>query len=228
MSKPVSRQPGPGPGFVRLAIPNKGRIAGPINELIEKSGLHLVDGGERRLITRTRDPNVEILFARPIDIPEYVASGVADLGITGRDMVMERGSVVEQVLDLQTGRATLVVAVPEESGIETIADLAGAKIATEFPAITRAFFAGHGIAVTVVTVGGHARRRRTSGSPTLSSTSPPRGRRCGRTISASSTRSSPPRQSWWRTPPLSRRKRRRSTRSSLLSRASYGRKGSVT
>ncbi len=154
MSKPVSRQPGPGPGFVRLAIPNKGRIAQPINELIEKSGLHLVDGGERRLITRTRDPNVEILFARPIDIPEYVASGVADLGITGRDMVMERGSVVEQVLDLQTGRATLVVAVPEESDIEAVADLAGAKIATEFPAITRSFFAERGISVTVVTVGG--------------------------------------------------------------------------
>jgi ATP phosphoribosyltransferase len=122
--------------------------------LIEKSGLHLVDGGERRLITRTRDPNVEILFARPIDIPEYVANGVADIGITGRDMVMERGSVVEQVLDLQTGRATLVVAVPEESRIETVADLAGAKVATEFPGITRSFFAEHGIDVTIVTVGG--------------------------------------------------------------------------
>ncbi|WP_332449694.1 ATP phosphoribosyltransferase [Methanoculleus sp.] len=152
MNKPASRRTDP--GLVRLAIPNKGRIAGPINDLIEKSGLHLVDGGERRLITRTRDPNVEILFARPIDIPEYVASGVADLGITGRDMVMERGSAVEQVLDLQTGRATLVVAVPEESEIETVADLAGAKVATEFPAITRSFFAERGVAVTLVTVGG--------------------------------------------------------------------------
>jgi len=154
MSKPLSRKHGPGPGLVRLAIPNKGRIAQPINDLIEKSGLHLVDGGERRLITRTRDPNVEILFARPIDIPEYVASGVADLGITGRDMVMERGSAVEQILDLQTGKATRVVAVPEESGIETVADLDGATVATEFPAITRTFFAERGIGVTVVTVGG--------------------------------------------------------------------------
>ncbi|MCE5338628.1 MAG: ATP phosphoribosyltransferase [Methanomicrobiaceae archaeon] len=152
MSKPSSRQHGP--GLVRLAIPNKGRIAQPVNELIERSGLHLVDGGERRLITRTHDPNVEILFARPIDIPEYVASGVADLGITGRDMVMERGSAVEQVLDLQLGKATLVVAVPEEADIEAVADLDGAKVATEFPAITRSFFAEHGITVTVVTVGG--------------------------------------------------------------------------
>ncbi len=141
-------------GVVRLAIPNKGRIAGPVNELIEKSGLHLVNGGERRLITRTRDPNVEILFARPIDIPEYVASGVADLGITGRDMVMERGSAVEQLLDLQIGSATLVVAVPEESDIETVADLDGAKVATEFPSITRSFFEERGLTVTIVTVGG--------------------------------------------------------------------------
>jgi len=155
MSKPSPRHPVPGPGLVRLAIPNKGRIAGPINELIARCGLHLAEGGsERRLITRTRDPNVEILFARPIDIPEYVANGVADLGITGKDMVMERGSAVEQVLDLQTGKATLVVAVPEESDVETVTDLAGAKVATEFPAITRAFFTDHGVAVTIVTVGG--------------------------------------------------------------------------
>ncbi|NLB00333.1 MAG: ATP phosphoribosyltransferase [Methanomicrobiales archaeon] len=155
MSKPSPRHPVPGPGLIRLAIPNKGRIAGPINDLIEKSGLHLTESGsDRRLITRTRDPNVEILFARPIDIPEYVASGVADLGITGKDMVMERGSVVEEVLDLQTGKATLVVAVPEESDIETVADLADARVATEFPMITRTFFAGRGISVAVVTVGG--------------------------------------------------------------------------
>ena len=141
-------------GIVRLAIPNKGRISGPVHDLIEKSGIRLINGGERRLIARTRDPNVEILFARPIDIPEYVASGVADLGITGRDMVMERGSAVEQILDLQIGSATLVVAVPEESDIETVADLDGAKVATEFPSITRSFFEERGLTVTIVTVGG--------------------------------------------------------------------------
>ncbi len=139
---------------IRIAIPNKGRIAGPIAELIEKSGLHLLGGSERRLITQTHDPNVEILFARPIDIPEYVAAGVADIGITGQDMVMERGSQVDELLDLQIGHATLVIAVPEESTVGSIRDLEGARIATEFPSVTRAFFDRHGIAVTVVTVGG--------------------------------------------------------------------------
>jgi ATP phosphoribosyltransferase len=141
--------------MVRLAIPNKGRIAAPIMDLMEKSGLHLPEsGGERRLITRTLDPHVEILFARPVDIPEYVATGAADLGITGHDMVMERGSDVTELLDLAIGKASLVLAVHEDSGIRSVTDLEGAKVATEFPAITRQFFAGHGVSVSVVIVGG--------------------------------------------------------------------------
>jgi len=139
---------------VRLAVPNKGRIATPIMELMEKSGLHLLDSGERRLISRTPDPHIEVLFARPIDIPEYVANGAADLGITGRDMVSERGSDVEELLDLQMGSARLVLAVSEESRFSTPKDLAGARVATEFPAITREYFRKQGIKVTIVPVGG--------------------------------------------------------------------------
>jgi ATP phosphoribosyltransferase len=141
--------------MVRLAIPSKGRIAAPILDLVEKSGLHLLEAGaERRLITKTLDPYVEILFARPADIPEYVANGAADLGITGRDMVIERGSDVKDLLDLQSGRAKLVLAVAEDSDIHSVRGLAGAKVATEFPAITRDFFKKQGVPVTIVLVGG--------------------------------------------------------------------------
>jgi ATP phosphoribosyltransferase len=141
--------------IVRLAIPNKGRIAAPIMDLVEKSGLHLAESGtERRLITRTLDPHVEILFARPIDIPEYVATGAADLGITGHDMVIERQSDVEELLDLQIGRAKLVLAVHEDSPITSAKELAGLKVATEFPVITRTYFEKHHVKVNVVLVGG--------------------------------------------------------------------------
>jgi ATP phosphoribosyltransferase len=139
---------------VRLAIPNKGRIAAPIMDLVEKSGLHLAETGERRLITKTLDPHVEILFARPVDIPEYVATGAADLGITGHDLVIERESDVEELLDLQFGKAKLVLAVHEDSGITSVKQLEGKKIATEFPVITRTYFARHKIKVDVVLVGG--------------------------------------------------------------------------
>ncbi|HOB60084.1 MAG TPA: ATP phosphoribosyltransferase, partial [Methanoregulaceae archaeon] len=111
--------------MVRLAIPNKGRIAAPVMDLMEKSGLHLLDREERKLISRTPDPHIEVLFARPIDIPEYVANGAADLGITGRDMVCERQAEVDELLDLRFGNATLVVAVKEEDHARKIQDLAG-------------------------------------------------------------------------------------------------------
>lgn len=159
MARPV-KIPGKSSGtppfseVVRLAIPNKGRIAAPITELVEKSGLHLAETGERRLITRTLDPHVEILFARPVDIPEYVATGAADLGITGHDMVVERESDVEELLDLQFGKAKLVLAVHEDSGITSVKQLAGKKVATEFPVITRTFFARHKVNVDIVQVGG--------------------------------------------------------------------------
>jgi ATP phosphoribosyltransferase len=141
-------------GRVRLAIPNKGRIAAPVMDLVEKSGLHMAENGERRLISQTLDPHVEILFARPVDIPEYVSTGAADLGITGHDMVIERESDVEELLDLQLGKGKLVLAVREDSPVTSAGDLAGAKIATEFPVITRQYFAQRNIRVSVVLVGG--------------------------------------------------------------------------
>ncbi len=124
-------------------------------ELVEKSGLHLPEsGGERRLITKTHDPHVELLFARPIDIPEYVAIGAADIGITGHDMVAERGSDVTELLDLHIGQAKLVLAVREDSDITSPQQLNNANVATEFPKITKSFFKKQGIDVNVVLVSG--------------------------------------------------------------------------
>ena len=139
---------------VRLAIPNKGRIAAPVMDLVEKSGLHLAGEGERRLISKTLDPHVEILFARPVDIPEYVATGAADLGITGHDMVIEREADIEELLDLELGKARLVLAVHEDSAVTSAKQLKGKKVATEFPVITRSYFSHLKVPVEVVLVGG--------------------------------------------------------------------------
>ena len=139
---------------IRLAIPNKGRIADPIIETIEKSGLKIKNNVQRKLISKTSDPEIEILFARPIDIPEFVSDGAADLGITGKDMIMERGSDVEELLDLQSGNATLVLAVPENSSIRRAGDLDGLRVATEFPGISTKYFSDLGVNVTLVPVGG--------------------------------------------------------------------------
>lgn len=143
-----------GGDVIRLAIPNKGRIADPIIETIEKSGLKIKNSVQRKLISKTSDPEIEILFARPVDIPEFVADGAADLGITGRDMVMERGSDVEELLDLRSGSANLVLAVPSDSAINDPKDLDGLRVATEFPGISAKYFDDLGVNVTLVPVGG--------------------------------------------------------------------------
>jgi len=92
-------------------------------------------------VARTPDPHVEVLFARPIDIPEYVSIGAADLGITGHDMVVERCVDVEELLDLGLGRATLVLAIREDAPFSSPTDLMDARVATEFPVIAGKYFA---------------------------------------------------------------------------------------
>ncbi len=139
---------------IRLAIPNKGRIAEPINDLMNKSGIHVQMSAARQLIAKTVDPQIEVLFVRPIDIPEYVAKGVADIGITGVDMVAERGSDVEILLDLKFGSARLVLAVPEKSPVRSVQDMNGMRVATEFPGICKRYFRDAGVDVTVIEVSG--------------------------------------------------------------------------
>lgn len=139
---------------IRLAIPNKGRIAEPINDLMNNAGIHIRSAVSRQLIAKTVDPDIEVLFVRPIDIPEYVSKGVADIGITGLDMVAERCADVETLLDLKFGSAKLIVAVPDKSDIKKVSDLEGLKVATEFPCICSDYFKKKGVDVTIIEVSG--------------------------------------------------------------------------
>ncbi|AZH27013.1 ATP phosphoribosyltransferase [Haloplanus aerogenes] len=139
---------------MRIAVPNKGRLHDPSIDLLERAGLHLEGGADRKLYADTVDPDVTALFARAADIPEYVADGAAAVGITGLDQVRESGHDLVDLLDLEFGRCRLVVAAPEDGDIETVEDLAGGTVATEFPRITRDFFEERGIDAEVVEVTG--------------------------------------------------------------------------
>ena len=140
--------------MVRIALPNKGRVYEPIMELFEGAGLHMVDHSERSLFAKTVDGEFHMLFARSQDIPEYVENGAADMGITGEDFIQESGANVEVLLDIGIGKADLVLAVPDDSKIESAEQLEGMKIATEFPDVTKKFFETKGIHVHVVEVSG--------------------------------------------------------------------------
>ena len=140
---------------MRIAVPNKGRLHDPTISLLERAGLHVENGAERKLYADTVDPDVTVLYVRAADIAEYIADGAADIGITGLDQVRE--AEVENVvpmLDLEFGRCRLVLAAPEEGDIQATADLAGGTVATEFPNVTRAFFDERDVPVDVVEVSG--------------------------------------------------------------------------
>jgi len=141
--------------MIRIAIPNKGRLYEPTISIFKDAGLPISGGAEsRKLFAKTTDPDIHILFARAADIPEYVQDGAADVGITGIDLITERGAKVETLLDLKFGKASLVLAVPEYSDFQKAEDLEGRKIATEFPEITRQYFNNLGINVEVIKVSG--------------------------------------------------------------------------
>ncbi len=136
-----------------VAIPNKGRLSEPSLDLLRQAGIKPELEG-RRLVVPTNNPNVSVLFARARDIPEYVEMNAAQVGITGYDMVVESGADVEVLLKLGFGKAKLVVAVPADSGIGSVEDLDGLRVATEFGNIARRFFEEKGVRVKIVEVSG--------------------------------------------------------------------------
>ncbi|WP_158058742.1 ATP phosphoribosyltransferase [Halorussus halophilus] len=140
---------------MRIAVPNKGRLHDPSMDLLEHAGLHAVDGADRKLYADTVDPEVTLLFARAADIPEYVSDGAADVGITGLDQVREAdpGDVTD-LLDLEFGQCRLVLAAPEDGDIESVEDLAGKTVATEFPNIAEQYFADQSVSPDIVEVSG--------------------------------------------------------------------------
>lgn len=146
----------PDDGMIRIALPNKGRLAAGARELLERAGLEF-DMNHERALTASLGGEFEALFVRAGDIPEFVADGAADLGITGRDLVEETGRPVEVLLDLGFGRCRLSVAVREEDPVAEAASVpAGTRVATTFPSVTRRFFDDLGTRVTVVPVSGAA------------------------------------------------------------------------
>lgn len=142
--------------MLKIALPNKGRLADETRELFTDAGLDIRRVGDRAL-TASLGGEFEALFVRTQDIPEFVADGAADAGVTGWDLVCEAERPVEPVLDLGFGRCRLVVAAREESGIGCIGDLAGApRVATSFGRISRRWFAEAGCPVEIVPMSGAA------------------------------------------------------------------------
>ena len=131
---------------IKIAIHSKGRISEPSINILEKAGLGLIDKNNRKLISKTFNEDIEVMFARASDIPEFVNDGVADMGVTGVDLINENEADVCELLDLRFGQTKLVLAAPEESNINSVDDITeDMKVATEFPVLTRKYLDEKGL-----------------------------------------------------------------------------------
>ncbi|HXG71129.1 MAG TPA: ATP phosphoribosyltransferase [Gemmatimonadaceae bacterium] len=142
--------------MLKIALPNKGRLADDTRELFGDAGLPVLSRGDRAL-SASLGGEFEALFVRAQDIPEFVADGVADVGVTGWDLVCEARRPLDRRLDLGFGECRLVAAAREDSAVMSLDDISsGLRIATSFPNITREFFEGRGQNVDVVPISGAA------------------------------------------------------------------------
>ena len=130
--------------LLRIGVPSKGRLSELASALLADAGLSF-RRTDRNLFARCKDVPVEITFLRTDDIPVLAAEGAIGLGITGADLVAESGAEVIHRLDLGVGHCRLALCVPDDSTISDVRQLAGRRIATSFPRVTRGWLAERGV-----------------------------------------------------------------------------------
>jgi ATP phosphoribosyltransferase len=138
---------------LRLAVPNKGRLVEPTIQLLHDAGL-VFEEHDRTLVARVQNFDLDVLFVRTNDVIEFVRDNVADLGVTGVDLLAETGAELPRVRSLGYGRCRLATAVPNDAPHRVIEDLAGLRVATAHPNVTRRHFADRGIPVDVIPISG--------------------------------------------------------------------------
>ena len=138
---------------LRIGVPSKGRLAELSTQLLKEAGLRF-RRQNRSLFAHVKEMPIDITFLRTDDIPVLCAEGAIDLGITGGDLVAESGVDLTTRLSLGVGNCRLAVCVPESGEIMKPADLAGKRIATSFPQVTKKYLAGFGATAHTVQLAG--------------------------------------------------------------------------
>ncbi len=138
--------------MLRVAVPNKGGLGPAAVEMLREAG-YRQRTDDKDLTCLDADNDVEFFYLRPRDIAVYVASGDLDLGITGRDLHVDVGADVEEVLDLAFGASTFRLAA-RPGRYASPADLTDARIATAYPGVVSRFLDSHGIKAEVIRLDG--------------------------------------------------------------------------
>lgn len=138
--------------MLRIAVPNKGSLAEIAADMLSEAGytgrrdprdLHVIDARN----------DVEFFYLRPRDIATYVGSGALDVGITGRDLLLDSGSEAREIADLSFGESTFRFAGPTGKFTD-LTDLQGARVATSYPGLVGDFLARHGVTAKLIQLDG--------------------------------------------------------------------------
>jgi ATP phosphoribosyltransferase len=138
--------------LLRIAVPNKGSLSQDATDILREAG-YKQRSDSKRLTLTDGENGVEFFYLRPRDIALYVGEGTLDVGITGRDLLLDSGAKAEEVLSLGFGRSRFHFAAPSGTATQ-VADLAGLRIATSYAGVVRRHLERHGVDAVVTRLDG--------------------------------------------------------------------------
>ncbi len=138
--------------MLRIAVPNKGSLSEPAAEMLREAG-YRQRRDSKELVLVDHDNDVEFFFLRPRDIAVYVGSGQLELGITGRDLLLDAGVAAEEVLELGFACSTFrYAAIP--GTVDSVEDFAGKRVATSYAGLVSKHLSDLGVQADVIRLDG--------------------------------------------------------------------------
>ncbi|HET8957888.1 MAG TPA: ATP phosphoribosyltransferase, partial [Microcella sp.] len=138
--------------MLRIAVPNKGSLSQSASEILREAGYRQRQDA-KELTLLDAENGAEFFYLRPRDIALYVGEGTLDVGITGRDLLLDSGAHASEAMALGFGASTFRFAAPA-GRMSDVSDLAGARIATSYQGVVEAYLAERGIEASVVRLDG--------------------------------------------------------------------------
>lgn len=141
--------------YLTIALP-KGKLFTPSSEILAKIGYHAEGLSEksRKLVITNEEKKIHFIITKTTDLPTYVEYGAADIGIIGKDVLLEENKDVYELLDLKFGVCHMMAAVPQTLIREKLSDYAHMRVATKYPRIAEQFFNGKGIQMEFIKLNG--------------------------------------------------------------------------
>ncbi len=130
--------------MLRIAVPNKGSLSEPAAEMLREAG-YRQRRDSRELVLPDPDNDVEFFFLRPRDIAVYVGAGTVDVGITGRDLLLDSASSATEHLPLGFARSTFRFAAPASEALAGVREVGGRRVASSYPVLVAAHLRAHGV-----------------------------------------------------------------------------------